>query len=146
MNRFWPNSIPKVLDRYIRFVCSLKTIKTIKTKKNIFSLIFLTCLMNYFIRTLGIWKNNISTKFHKIFFKKYWTLSGQKLIFGDPLEKSIFAMTRIIRDNFIRNKNIKYFLLVGECIARDWTKDFWKNWNLNFWRSCMENSTIFGKN
>ena len=57
---------------------------------------------------------NISTKFHKIFIKKYWKLSRWELVFGDPLEKSILAVTKITRDNFIRYQKIKYFLLVGE--------------------------------
>ena len=59
--------------------------------------------MNYFIRTFGIWKNNISTKFHKIFVKEYRKLSRWELVFGDPLEKSIIAVTRITHDKFIRN-------------------------------------------
>ena len=70
--------------------------------------------MNYFIRTFGIWKNNISKKFHKIFINKYWRLSRSGLVFEDPLEKSSIAVARITRDNFIRNKKIKYFLLVSE--------------------------------
>ena len=36
------------------------------------------------------------------------------MVYGDPLEKSILAVARITRDNFIRNQKIKYFLLVGE--------------------------------
>ena len=61
-----------------------------------------------------MWNNNILIEFHKIFIKKYWKLSSWELGFGDPLEKSILVVTRITRDNFIRNKKIKYFLLVGE--------------------------------
>ena len=74
--------------------------------------------MNYFIRTFGIWKNNISTNFHKIFMKKYWKLSSWELVFGNPWEKSILVVSRITRDNFIRNQKIEYFLLEGEYESR----------------------------
>ena len=68
---------------------------------------------NYFIRTFSVWKN-ISTKFYKIFMNKYWKLSHWELVFREPLEKSILAVARITRDNFIRNQKVKYFLLVGK--------------------------------
>ena len=86
--------------------------------------------MNYFISTFGIWKNNIATKFHKIFIKKYWKFSRWELVFGDPLEKSILAVARM-SDKFIRNQKIKYFLLVGEYHA--WLNEgFKKKWKFEF--------------
>ena len=70
--------------------------------------------MNYFIQTFGIWKNNISPKFHKIFIKKYCKLTNSELVFRDVLEKSILAVTRITRE--IRNiRNIRN--------EKIWTKD-----------------------
>ena len=89
--------------------------------------------MNYFIRSVGIRKNNNSTKFHKIFIKKL-KIESLRAGFWRP------------RDNFIRNQKIKYFLLVREyisCLNEGFEK---KNQNLNFWQSCMKNSTIFSKN
>ena len=82
--------------------------------------------MNYVIWTFGMWKNNISTKFHKIFIKKYWKLSRWELVLGDPLEKSILEVARITRDNFIRNQKIKYFLLdeYSSCFNKGFFKKF----------------------
>ena len=66
-------------------------------------------------------KKNIPPKFHKIFIKKYWNLRRWELVFGDPVEKSILAVTRITRDNFTQNQRIKYFLVVGE--YRSWLNE-----------------------
>ena len=77
------------------------------------------------------------------FMKKYWKLSRWELGFGDSLEKSILAVIRITSDNFTRNQKITYSLL-GEYSS--WLNELKKNWNLNRWQSCMQNSTIFGKN
>ena len=70
--------------------------------------------MNYFIRTFGIWKNNISTKFHKIFIKHIENRVVESWFSETPLEKSILAVTRITRDYFIRNQ---IFSLVSEYIS-----------------------------
>ena len=52
----------------------------------------------------------ISYKFHKKILKIEPLRAG----FRRPLEKSILAVTRITRDNFIRNRKITYVLLVDK--------------------------------
>ena len=55
----------------------------------------------------------------------------RELISGDLLKISIFAVTRITRDNFIQNKKIKYFLLVSEYSS--WlNEEFWKKFEFEF--------------
>ena len=56
--------------------------------------------------------NKISSNFCKKILKTELLKAG----FRRPLKKNILTVTRITRDNFMRNQKIQYFLLVDELL------------------------------
>ena len=90
---------------------SLRGYMGFKGRKSIFSLIFFEhtkwiILFELLTYERTTFQQNLE---HEICIKKYWKLNRWEVVSGDPLEKSILAVARITRDNFIRNKKKKKF-------------------------------------
>ena len=101
-----------------------------KQKKHIFSNFFLSTKLIILFELLAYERTTFEQNFIKFSSKtiENWAV---ELAFRDPLEKSILAVARITRDNFIWNQKIKYFLLVGEYST--WLNEgFLKNLKFDF--------------